>query len=285
MTRILVVDDKAKARQLLAEAAHVSGADVVTAGSAKEASQEIAHQTFDVVVTDLHMETPVAGLEVLKAAKEKDGDTQVIVVTAYGTPRISMEIMDMGAFDYLEKNAPGTDVLGVVRSKVNLALDYRAKSRTEAMFGPPRQDCSWPKVFVLMAFTAKLKRIYDDHIKKAVLQVKLDVGRADDFCSSEEIMKDVWSAIHAAHLVIADCTGRNPNVFYEIGIAHTLGKETILISQSLKDVPFDLRRLRVIVYEYTPPGMEAFEKALISTITKSGKVSSPQAPSDSTGAP
>lgn len=125
MTRILVVDDKPKTRKHLAEAAHVSGADVATAGSAEEAIQEIARETFDVVVTDLQMETPKAGLEVLKAAKAKDIYTQVIVITAYGEPQISVETMSLGAFDYLEKNAPGTNVFEMISSKVNLALDYR----------------------------------------------------------------------------------------------------------------------------------------------------------------
>jgi DNA-binding NtrC family response regulator len=125
MTRILVVDDRPKARGLLAEAAQVSGAEVMTAGSAEEAIQTIEREAFDVIVTDLQMETPKAGLEVLKAAKKKDIYTQVIVITAYGTPQISVETMSLGAFDYLEKNAPGTDVIGMIISKVGLALDYR----------------------------------------------------------------------------------------------------------------------------------------------------------------
>ena len=49
-------------------------------------------------------------------------------------------------------------------------------------------------------------------------------------------------------MVICDCSGRNPNVFYEIGIAHTLGREVILITQSEEDIPFDLRHLRYVKY-------------------------------------
>jgi hypothetical protein len=79
-------------------------------------------------------------------------------------------------------------------------------------------------------------------------------------------MGDVWSAINAAIFLIADCTGRNPNVFYEIGIAHAIGKQTILISQTIDDVPFDLRHLRIVVYEYTPRGMMVFEEALGKSI-------------------
>jgi hypothetical protein len=75
-------------------------------------------------------------------------------------------------------------------------------------------------------------------------------------------MEDIWSGICHARLAIADCTGRNPNVFYEIGIAHTLDKNTILIAQSVDDVPFDLRHRRVLVYQFTPRGMAKFEKDL-----------------------
>ena len=73
MARILIVDDRPKAlKHLASAAARIVGADVATANSASEAVQRIAEEAFDVVVTDLHMETSEAGLEVLKAAKERN---------------------------------------------------------------------------------------------------------------------------------------------------------------------------------------------------------------------
>ncbi len=84
----------------------------------------------------------------------------------------------------------------------------------------------------------------------------LTVARADDFYTNQAVMQDVWSAIVNAKMVIGDCSGRNPNVFYEIGISHTLGRPTVLISQSVDDIPFDVRYVRSIVYQYTPPGMK-----------------------------
>src|SRR5208337_2037416 len=107
------------------KAAHVPGSEVATAGSSREAIQRIAEETFDVVVTDLKMEKDEAGLEVLKAAKEKDTFTQVIVITAYGTPMITAEAMRLGAVDFCEKNAPGVDVFEVLRRKVTEALEFR----------------------------------------------------------------------------------------------------------------------------------------------------------------
>jgi len=66
--------------------------------------------------------------------------------------------------------------------------------------------------------------------------------------------------------MVADLTGRNPNVFYEIGLAHALGKDVIIITQTMNDVPFDLKALRCIVYDFTPRGMKQLEASLVKTI-------------------
>lgn len=135
------------------------------------------------------------------------------------------------------------------------------------IFGPPKQrSASWPQLFMLMPFAPEMRPIFDDHIKKAAAEIGLSAARADDFFSRGSIIQDVWSAIYHAKVIVADCSKRNPNVFYEIGIAHTLGKDTVLISQSLEDIPFDLRHLRIIIYAYTPRGMDELEATLKSTL-------------------
>jgi hypothetical protein len=63
-------------------------------------------------------------------------------------------------------------------------------------------------------------------------------------------------------VVVCDCTGRNPNVFYEIGIAHTLGREVILITQNAADIPFDLRHLRYVAYLNNAEGRENLSTTL-----------------------
>lgn len=133
------------------------------------------------------------------------------------------------------------------------------------MFGKPRV-VSAPDIFVLMPFDATLRPVYDDHIKRVAGQLTMSVGRADDFFTTHAVMDDIWAAVYSAKIVIGDCTGRNPNVFYEIGMAHTIGKPVILITQNEADVPFDLQSLRYIRYSYTPPGMQDFEERLLKTI-------------------
>lgn len=162
--------------------------------------------------------------------------------------------------------------LGAIRLRLSAAaaaledtLGYDFWAPQQSIFGPPLSG-TWPDVFVLMPFEEVLRPVFIDHIKSVAERLGLRVGRADDFFSSNSVVQEIWAAICNAKVVLADCTGRNPNVFYEIGLAHALGKTTILISQRLEDVPFDLRHLRVIIYEFTPRGMHEFESVLDATL-------------------
>lgn len=123
--------------------------------------------------------------------------------------------------------------------------------------------------FVLMPFgdIADLQKVYKDHVK-VVLEDRcgLRCERADDIYGISGVMQSVWEGINRARVIVADLTGRNPNVFYELGIAHTLGKPVIMLTQSMDFVPFDLRHLRCIVYEYKPKEIERLEKTLEKTV-------------------
>lgn len=121
-------------------------------------------------------------------------------------------------------------------------------------------------ILVLMPFAEDMKPVYEDHMKAVASRLEMSISRADDFFTSERIMDEIWTAMLNATLLVADCTGRNPNVFYEIGLAHAIGKATVLITQNADDVPFDLRHRRYIKYVYTPRGMREFEGTLEKTI-------------------
>lgn len=120
---------------------------------------------------------------------------------------------------------------------------------------------------IMMPFAAK----YDD-VYKTVQHVAKELGmtclRADDIWEDEAIIQDVVALINRSKVVICDCTGRNPNVFYETGIAHALGRDTVLITQRTKDVPFDLRHLRHIKYENTVEGQGKLGDSLKRRIQK-----------------
>ncbi|WEK01298.1 MAG: hypothetical protein P0Y59_06325 [Candidatus Sphingomonas phytovorans] len=113
----------------------------------------------------------------------------------------------------------------------------------------------------MMPFDAGFNDVYAA-IQLAADNAGLRCRRADDIWENPAIIQDVVSLIDRSRVVICDCSGRNPNVFYEAGIAHTLGREVILITQSEHDIPFDLRHLRYIRYLNNAEGRTALANAL-----------------------
>ncbi|MDO8586664.1 MAG: response regulator [Armatimonadota bacterium] len=130
MYKALVIDDEEQARAAVARRLAREGYEVACAGSQEEGLELIrsAAQPFDVVVTDMVMENPESGLEVLKAAFARDIFSEVIVLTAYGNVANAVECMKRGAFDYVEKNIPGMDVYELLAFKVQQAMDHRRSS-------------------------------------------------------------------------------------------------------------------------------------------------------------
>jgi sigma54-dependent transcription regulator len=124
--------------------------------------------------------------------------------------------------------------------------------------------------FVLMPFAEvdNVQSVYHDHLKKVVEGAGLRCERADDIHDTSGVMQSVWEGINRARVIIAEMTARNANVFYELGIAHTLGKPVIMITQSMDFVPFDLKHLRCILYDYRPGKIARFEEALRKTLER-----------------
>jgi hypothetical protein len=120
-------------------------------------------------------------------------------------------------------------------------------------------------VSVMMPFDAGFSAVYEA-IQQGVEAVGLRCRRADDIWEAPAIIQDVVNLIDRARVVICDCTGRNPNVFYEAGIAHTLGREVLLITQSAADIPFDLRHLRYLPYLNNSEGRQALSTALAARL-------------------
>lgn len=116
-------------------------------------------------------------------------------------------------------------------------------------------------VSAMMPFSADFDDVYGC-IKGAADESDLLCRRADNIWESPFVMQDVVSLIDRSKIIVCDCSGRNPNVFYEIGIAHTLGREVILITQSEADIPFDLRHLRHLQYHNNTQGRGELQQSL-----------------------
>jgi hypothetical protein len=161
------------------------------------------------------------------------------------------------------------DVLGISLGAVAALQSPRARVVEPDVFPEPTPGQDYPDVFVIMPFDEAMRPIYDDHIASVCRKLSLSVGRGDDFFNAHAVMADIWGAIQHAKVIVADCTGRNANVFYEMGLAHVLGKPVVLLSQHKSDIPFDIGSIRYIPYEYTPHGMKEFEETLRQAIVAS----------------
>jgi hypothetical protein len=117
--------------------------------------------------------------------------------------------------------------------------------------------------FVMMPFAERIGGYYATIYRPAIERAKLTAVRADaDIYGTGKIIDQIWKGIHAARVLVAELTGRNPNVLYELGLAHALYKPVVLVSSNKDDVPFDVQHVRVIYYEKDDPfwGQKLIEK-------------------------
>ncbi len=105
-----------------------------------------------------------------------------------------------------------------------------------------------PFIFVLIPFDERFRDIYKFGIKGAAEEIEAYAERVDEQIFTEGILERIFNQISKADVIIADMTGRNPNVFYEVGYAHALGKIVLLLTQNTDDIPFDLKHRQHIVY-------------------------------------
>lgn len=163
----------------------------------------------------------------------------------------------------------------IVKEKVYILNTQNYISNTNSIFNKrdlPLQD---NLVFTLMPFT----ETWSDYIwKEEILPIVQNIEeyhlickRADDLYG-HDVMQDIYESILTASIIIADITNRNANVFYELGIAHSLGKEVILLAQGSEYIPFDLNRFRHCIYSNDGMGYKKLRqyipKAIIDIFQK-----------------
>lgn len=123
---------------------------------------------------------------------------------------------------------------------------------------PSRKKAEKPKTydgvcFTIMPFGGWFNSYYETVFQPAITATGLTPRRADDLFKPSPIINDIWELTQEAKIILADMTDSNPNVFYELGLAHALSKPAILVTQSMDYVPFDLQNLRTIVYNKDDP--------------------------------
>ena len=139
----------------------------------------------------------------------------------------------------------------------------RAKTKARRPVKPQSGVC-----FTIMPFGGWLDDYYSEIYVPAIKAAGLSPHRADDLFRPSTIVNDIWDYTRKARVLLADLTGKNPNVFYELGLAHALAKPAILLAESMDDIPFDLRSLRIIVYDKNAHDWGATLKTKITSSLK-----------------
>lgn len=118
---------------------------------------------------------------------------------------------------------------------------------TPSVFKIPKKPTNSKLISVMMPFSPAYRGTYEA-IKRVAVHMELECLRADDIWENSTFIQDIFDLIFCSRIVIVDFSERNPNVMYETGIAHTLGKIVIPITQSLNDIPSDLGHHRALKY-------------------------------------
>ncbi|GAB2599014.1 hypothetical protein [Spirosoma areae] len=152
-------------------------------------------------------------------------------------------------------------------STVQTSTPERVITFAPDVFRIPNKPVETNVLSVMMPFDSKFSGTYSA-IRNSCAKLGIDCRRADDIWDNSILIQDVFDLIFTSKAVITDFTDRNPNVFYETGVAHTLGKLVIPITQSVSDIPFDLRHHRALTYLPNAEGLLKLEKDLERKLVK-----------------
>lgn len=106
-----------------------------------------------------------------------------------------------------------------------------------------------PDIFVIMPFSPDLDDVYHLGVREVAEKLNLSCRRVDEMEFVGDILDEIYNSITNARIIIAEMSLPNPNVYYELGYAHALGKPVILITKDISSTPFDLRAYNHIVYK------------------------------------
>jgi nucleoside 2-deoxyribosyltransferase len=120
--------------------------------------------------------------------------------------------------------------------------------------------------FVLMPFNDKLREVYDKAIKPACVKAGFESRRVDELKGTFNINRKIIEHIFSSDAIVADLTGWNPNVFYEMGVAHAIDNKTIMIIQEKENLPFDVSAYRSVLYDHTEAGLEKLSENITESL-------------------
>lgn len=134
-----------------------------------------------------------------------------------------------------------------------------------SIFKVPPSGVEADLVSVMLPFHLDFDAVFAA-IEGACLELGLRCLKASQIWDESEVIQDIFSLIYRSKIVVCDFSGKNPNVFYEAGIAHTLGRFVVPLAQVSEDVPFDIRHHRYLQYSSDPEGLKEMRAALAARL-------------------
>lgn len=164
--------------------------------------------------------------------------------------------------EFSQKTQGMISIFKEIYDQLNSRLNYKCFRTSEEC--NVKIEYNPKSVFVIMPFARKYQKIYEQGIKKPLEELGYTVIRSDEIFHTRDILcVGICKPIQEAGYVLADLSGCNANVFFELGIAYGFEKDVILVVGSQSDVPFDLRGMNLSVYNNNPKRLEEILKARV----------------------
>ena len=243
MRSVLLVDDEQHILHDLGKYLEHKRFTVHMASTITDAEKVIKSEDVSFAIVDLKIDYSheYGGIHIVNYIKKMQPRVKTIILSAYPLNDQIASNISVDIDGYIEKGGDANYILSVL-NKID-EIDRRHSHKV---------------CFVIMPFSetktcnsSQWTEIFDKMIKPAVEEAGYNYICRRSEAIVGNIIDDILDELNRADLVIADLTDKNPNVFYELGVRHALRDATILIAQSIKDVPFDLRPYAIQAYDWT----------------------------------
>jgi ActR/RegA family two-component response regulator len=258
---ILIVDDEENVRISLLKRISRVGFNVIAASTIDEANEQIKIKEIDVAIIDLNFlgNDSYGGVKIVENVNKLQPSAKIIILTGYSdTTETRSKLSNIKYNIFLSKGAKGNYISNIVKELEKFEKEQTPKKCFVIMPFSNTQSCSeqdWTDIFNLLICPA----VENSGFNYKCFRNNNHVGG---------IIKNVMKNLNEADLVIADLTDRNVNVFYELGVRHTLKTPTILLCQNLKEVPFDLHGYFCIEYNQKPAGVKKLAEDIKNAINE-----------------
>ncbi len=231
---VLVVDDEDQIRQVLSSVLGQLYPDlaVESARDALEAIEKFDREPFNLVLLDMNLGSGLDGLQLLQALRRRAFPFRAIGISNFVND-YAFRAWKTGLDDLLEKPVAPDKLMEAIDTQLALVQDQVRADK---------------KAFCAMPFSPDLDDRYFFGIKMASERSGYLCQRSDERFFTGDILVQIHKDISEADVIIADISGNNPNVYYEVGFAQALGKPVILVAEAAEGALFDIRNMRHIIF-------------------------------------